>query len=140
MFHPIHEYSDTLRNIYMDDFKASDQFKEFQKRTGRNSISFTKFSEGAKQCPCIQEPGMRVCVDEVETVFGELTTTLANINRKNTTVCECEFCKNEDIKKEELGAGTLLHAFIFSNELNLCLISYCIVRLYTPFGQWFHAS
>lgn len=81
IFHPIHEYNDTLKNIYADDFKESIAFEEFCKRTGRTDISYSKFREGALKCPCIQQPTMRVCVDEIETSFTELTYCLKEIHR-----------------------------------------------------------
>jgi hypothetical protein len=70
--HAVHEYHDTLKNIYLGDFKQSDEFEEYCRRSGKADISFSKFKEGALLCPCIREPTMRVCVDEIETGFSEL--------------------------------------------------------------------
>jgi hypothetical protein len=107
LYHPVHEYCDTLKNIYLDDFLHSPQYNEFKERTGRNTISFTLFKKGAKMCPCIKEPQMRVCVDEVETVFNHLATTLSNIGRRrrDNNDCDCEFCTSEANKKERLKEG-----------------------------------
>ena len=58
-------------------------------------------------CPCIQEPTMRVCVDEVETGMAELCFMLKEILRRSQqkrNTC-CQFCINEDRKKNALGAG-----------------------------------
>ena len=108
-YHAMHEYHDTLKNIYLDDFLNSVDFEEYCARTGRTSVSYGKFLEGALMCPCIREPVMRVCVDEVETAFNELTKTLSNVRKANRTqrrpACTCVFCKNEATKKEELPDG-----------------------------------
>jgi hypothetical protein len=141
VFHPVHEYNDTLKNIYMDDFKASPEYKLFQEKTGRKSISYSMFVRGAKMCKCIKEPTMRVCVDEIETVFAELTTTLANLNRSNTTVCLCPFCRLEDKKKKELGEGKHNSVFVIvylHSKSNFSL--YCSDRLYTPPFKWCDAA
>lgn len=106
-YHAVHEYHDTLKNIYLDDFLSSREFEEFVARTGKTSVSFTKFKEGALMCPCIREPVMRVCVDEVETAFNEVVRTLHNIRKsrwnRNRDECECQFCTHEAVKKERLG-------------------------------------
>ena len=109
VYHPIHEYHDTLKNIYIDDFKNSVEFQEFKGRTGRSSISYTKFLEGALKCPCIRAPVMRVCVDEIETAFNEMAKTLNNVRKKNRNqrrpACRCQFCQNEAVKMAALPAG-----------------------------------
>lgn len=64
--HAVHEYHDTLQNIYLGDFMESEEFAKFCQRSGKTGISFSKFVEGALQCPCIQAPKMRVCVDELK--------------------------------------------------------------------------
>jgi hypothetical protein len=105
VYHPVHEYQDTLKNIYLDDFKTSAEYKLFQKKTGKTNISFTTFYRGVKVCPCIRQPTMRVCVDEIETVFSEFTSSMKNIYRASSILCDCGFCKSEDTKREDLGEG-----------------------------------
>lgn len=106
-YHAVHEYQDTLKNIYLDDFQSSRELEDFVARTGKTSVSFTKFKEGALMCPCIRAPVMRVCVDEVETAFNEVVKTLHNIGKKrwkrNRDDCECPFCTREAVEKERLG-------------------------------------
>ena len=58
--------------------------------------------EGALSCPCIRKPTMRVCVDEIETEFTELTLTLKTILQRSRVKCECDFCVGEAKRKEEL--------------------------------------
>ena len=77
----------------------------FKKKTGRSTIGYTKFREGALLCKCIKKPTMRVCVDEIETEFTELTATLKTILRSSREKCICEFCAFEDVKKNKLGDG-----------------------------------
>ena len=48
---------------------------------------------------------MRVCVDEIETEFTELTATLKTILRSSREKCIREFCTFEDVKKNKLGDG-----------------------------------
>lgn len=106
VYHPVHEYNDKLRNIFLDDFKHSMEFKLFMERTGRTSISYSKFLEGALRCPCIREPQMRVCVDKVETMFSEVSKTLAKIRFNNRILCCCNFCIEQKIMEEVHGTGT----------------------------------
>ena len=104
--HHVHEYHDTLKNIYLGDFKESDEFEEYCRTSGKQDLSYSKFLEGALMCPCIQEPAMRVCVDEIETGFGELVYTMKETLRRSRTkrqLC-CAFCRKEEIRKEEQGA------------------------------------
>ena len=82
LYHAVHEYNDTLKNIYLDDFQASEEFQSFCNRSGRKSICFNTFKRGALRCDCIKKPTMRVCVDENETEFTELTTTLQIITQQ----------------------------------------------------------
>lgn len=109
VYHAIHEYHDTLKNIYMDDFKNSVEFKELKERTGRSSISYSTFLKGALKCPCIRQPVMRVCVDEIETAFNEVVATLNNVRKKNRNQrrpeCKCKFCENEAAKEAALPPG-----------------------------------
>ena len=105
VYHPKHELQDKLQNIYLSDFQNSEEMEAFRARTGRKNIGFSKFVEGAFSCPCIQKPIMRVCVDEVETEFRELTWTLKNVMRNSKVKCDCKFCENEKEKKEMLGDG-----------------------------------
>lgn len=111
-YHAVHEYNDSLRNIFLDDFKHSLEFDMFCKRTGRKSLSYSKFVEGALSCPCIREPTMRVCVDKIETMFTELTTTLAKVNFNNRKTCNCKACANQAKLKEAYGKGNALHCFL----------------------------
>lgn len=108
-YHAIHESHDTLKNIYIDDFLHSVELEEFCARTGRTTVFYGKFLEGALRCRCIRAPVMRVCVDEVETAFNEMTKTLSNVRKANRTqrrpVCECVFCTSEAAKKEGLPDG-----------------------------------
>jgi hypothetical protein len=105
--HPIHEYHDTLKNIYLGDFKQSDHFEQYCRESGKTDISFSIFKRGALMCRCIQQPAMRVCVDEIETGFSELVFLLKNILRRNKTLRKdcCAFCRQEEENKEELGEG-----------------------------------
>lgn len=100
VFHAVHEYNDTLRNIYLDDFQQSEEFQAFCNRTGRSSIGFSKFKVGALSCRCIQQPSMRVCVDEIETEFIENVATLRGIWLKSKSTCNCAFCTIEKGRKE----------------------------------------
>jgi hypothetical protein len=105
-YHARHEYHDTLKNIYLDDFQNSIEFQDFVQRTGKTSVSFRTFVDGALMCPCIKEPVMRVCVDETETAFNEYAKALNNIRKKCRTQrrppCQCQFCINEAARKERL--------------------------------------
>ena len=110
----------------MDDFKTSEEYEAYCRRTGRTSISFSIFCEGALKCKCIRKPSMRVCVDEVETGFTELVTTLRNIQRSSRAICDCRFCQNENRKKDTLGQGKCnvalqLNIFIHYNYYSLTL-------------------
>ena len=71
-----HEYSNTLYDIYLHDFLLSDEYAYLKKSHKGDSISFSTFKLGALQCPCIREPTMRVCVDEIETGFNEILKSL----------------------------------------------------------------
>lgn len=117
-YHAVHEYNDTLKNIFADEFLNSIEFQDFVERTGKQSISFSKFLEGACACPCIRAPVMRVCVDEVETAFNELVKTLNNIRKRNRNQrrpeCACLFCQNEAAKKNSLGSGKFLSIIYFT--------------------------
>ena len=109
VYHAVHEYNDTLKNIYADEFLISVEFRDLVQKFGKTSISFSKFAEGACMCPCIRAPVMRVCVDEVETAFNELVKTLNNVRKRNRNQrrpkCECLFCRNEAAELERLGSG-----------------------------------
>jgi hypothetical protein len=105
VYHAVHEYTDNLKNIYLDDFKNSYSFAAFCRRTGRDNISFSKFKVGALQCKCISKPTMRICVDEVETGFVELLNCLKNVFRTARVVCECDFCRLQAAREADLGAG-----------------------------------
>jgi hypothetical protein len=108
-FHPVHEYCDSLKNIYQDDFKNSIEFQEFVERTGITTVSYGKCVEGALSCPCIREPVWRVCVDEVETGFNEIVTTLNNTRKSNRSkrkpTCICSFYVTQAIEKVNHAAG-----------------------------------
>lgn len=127
-FHPVHEYRDTVKNIYTDVFLKSLAFKEFQERTGRETLSFSKFKEGAFKCPCIQLPKMRVCVDEVETEFAELTKTFESRLRRRPAVdfC-CLACVDQDMEKERLGKGEYCCVIYYSLKYFILLF-----HLYYP--------
>lgn len=105
MYHPVHHLSDTLMNLYQDEFRSSEEYAEFRRRTGRESISFSKFAEGATRCKCIQMPKQRYCVDEVETEFGEIAIAMHNVLKASREQCECSFCVHERNKKRDLGKG-----------------------------------
>ena len=132
MYHPIHEYNDKLRNIFLDDFKHSLEFQLFVERTGRTSISYSKFLEGALKCPCIREPQMRVCVDKIETVFSEFTKTLAKIKFNNRRKCTCDFCVEQARREELYGIGKLNNCYMPSvlNDDNYCFV---FRRLFTEY-------
>ena len=105
-YHPVHEYRDTVKNIYADDFLKSQAFKDFRERTGRATISFSKFKEGAFKCPCIQPPKMKACVDEIETEFNEFTKAFeSKLRRRPATEFCCIACVEQDMEKERLGEG-----------------------------------
>ena len=40
IYHPIHEYNDTLKNIYLDDFRHSEEFKLTCTDSGRTNITY----------------------------------------------------------------------------------------------------
>lgn len=108
-YHAVHEYQDTLKNIYLDEFLTSMEFQDFARRTGKTSISYGIFLKGALMCPCIRAPVMRVCVDETETAFNELVHSLNKVRKKSRSLrkpeCECGFCNNEKVKKNACEAG-----------------------------------
>jgi hypothetical protein len=52
--HCPHEYCDTLKNVYLEDFLYSEEYLDYQKRSGNAGLKYSKFREGAKMCPCIQ--------------------------------------------------------------------------------------
>lgn len=112
VFHPVHEYCDTMKNIYHNDFLKSAEFKAFQERTGRETLGFRKFKEGCFMCPCIQQPKMRVCVDETETSFNELTKTLASALRRRpvTAATCCKACESQAAQKLALGNSKYIFA------------------------------
>ena len=103
-YHAVHEYNDTLHNIFTKEFPESPEFAAFQESTGRKTIGYSKFVEGALLCPCIQPPTMRVCVDEIETKFREVVTTLQSIRQKGIK-CNCNFCIKEIEQKTKQGKG-----------------------------------
>jgi hypothetical protein len=105
IYHPIHEYQDTLQNIYLGDFKESPQFQSYCQEHDQTDISFSIFREGALKCRCIKEPTMRVCVDEIETGFAEMVNNLKEMSRRRRVSCECNFCQSEMQRKVELGEG-----------------------------------
>ena len=108
VFHAPHEYSDTLKNIYLSDFKESVEYAAYLERSGKTDFGYSKFKQGVHLCPCVGEPKMRVCVDELETGFSEMTECLKGILRRSSRVaCECGFCTAEALKQDELGKGKL---------------------------------
>ena len=132
--HPIHEYHDTLKNIYLGDFMQSQEFQEWRRVSGKDTISFSKFVEGALKCRCIQQPSMRVCVDEVETGFAELVFMMKEIMRRSPTKRKdcCAFCRNEEARKADLGTGDF--KMLMTSSIILC--SLCLsFRLYSSFGE-----
>lgn len=142
VYHAVHEYHDTLKNIYLDEFQCSVEFQDFVAKTGKTSVSFGKFLEGALSCPCIKAPVMRVCVDEVETAFNEVVKTLNNVRKKNRTQrkpeCLCVFCVNEAAKKEQLDEGgkqwhTLLFNIIVLLVCLSCSTCYCSQSIFIPY-------
>ena len=65
-------------------------------------------------CPCITEPKFRFCVDETETSFVEILSAL-RARRKNAKQemspqrsCDCNFCVNEEQKKEAAPQGIFI--------------------------------
>jgi hypothetical protein len=103
-YHYPHEYSDTLKNIYLTDFLQSDEHEQLQRKHNRaKDVSFTTFKTGAMSCPCITEPKYRFCVDEVETGFVELLKALQARRKlaKKNNVCTCNFCTREVQNKRE---------------------------------------
>ena len=122
-YHPVHEYRDTVKNIFLDDFLNSKAFEEYKEESGRDTISFSKFKEGAFMCPCIRAPKARVCVDEIETGFNELTKSLENILRQQAATeydC-CPACAMETAKKEGNPEGLPSYYLVFA--------CYCILPL-----------
>ena len=118
--HHVHEYHDTLKNIYLGDFKESVEFEDYCRTSGKEDLSYSKFVEGALMCPCIVEPHMRVCVDEIEVGFGELVHTMKEVLRRSRTQRQqcCDFCRNEAILKEQQGAGNK-HCALFIAYINI---------------------
>lgn len=108
VYHPVHHLNDTLMNIYQDEFRSSEEFAEFRRRTGRPSISFSQFAKGATRCKCIQTPTQRYCVDEIETEFGELVTAMHNVLKTSREQCQCNFCANERNNKRLFGKSEYL--------------------------------
>ena len=109
IYHAVHEYTDTLKNIYYDEFRNSIELQDFVQRTGKTMVSFGMFLKGALKCKCIRAPVMRVCVDEVETAFNELVKTLNNIRKANRSQrkppCPCLFCTNIAAEEENHEPG-----------------------------------
>ena len=94
IYHMPHEYTDLLENIYKKHFLTSMEYKKFCAEQGRErKIGYTKFLEGVRSCPCIREPKMRSCVDEVETEMAESIYSLRCIQRLHLD-CTCSFCVN----------------------------------------------
>lgn len=126
LYHPVHEYRDSVKNIYADDFLKSQAFKDFQERTGRATLSFSKFKEGAFKCPCIQAPKMKVCVDEIETEFNELTKTFeSKLRRRPATEACCIACVEQDMEKERLGEGEFCYVNLyFTRKCSIILSSF----------------
>ena len=104
--HYPHEYCDTLISIYSNEFLESSEFAILTNVLKRDSISFTVFVNGATKCPCVQQPKMRICVDEVETGFFELLRTLKNRRKLKAAACLCNFCFSETQLKEKNQLGT----------------------------------
>jgi hypothetical protein len=117
LFHAPHEYTDTLKNIYLSDFKESVEYAAYRERSGGKDLGYSKFKEGVHLCPCVGEPKMRVCVDELETGFAEMVECLKTILRRSSRMpCDCGFCTAEAQKEEELGKGILkceMHYIIY---------------------------
>jgi hypothetical protein len=104
-FHRVHEYHDTLMNIYLDEFLCSESFKLYTETSGKSSISYTTFIKGAFMCPCIKAPKIRVCVDEIETSFCELSKCLQDIRRQKPATKKfcCEACSILAEEKARVG-------------------------------------
>ena len=105
-YHSVHEYIDTLRNMY-SDFLDSTEFAAFTRRTGRTDMCYTVFKSAALSCKCIQKPKMRVCVDEVEVSFGELLKCMNDLKRSTRGRCVCAFCDNQTNLQEQLKSGII---------------------------------
>jgi hypothetical protein len=104
-YHAIREYSDTLKNIYADNFLSSQEYDDYIRTSGVKSIGYTKFKEGALSCPCVKEPTMRACVDEIETSFSELTYALRQISTRYAQRCDCPYHTAENVMKAKYGKG-----------------------------------
>jgi hypothetical protein len=130
VYHPVHEYRDTVRNIYNDDFLHSAEYRSLLEEHDRDSISFSKFKEGAFMCPCIRSPKSRVCVDEVETGFSELTKCLENLLRQHSVTeydC-CSACAAESVKKELNPEGAAL--YVLAPLIHVLIYNVVYIYLY----------
>jgi hypothetical protein len=128
--HYPHEYTDNLKNIYLTEFLPSDEHNLLCRIHNKSIIGYSIFKEGALHCPCVRQPTMRFCVDEVETGFNEILNSLQDRRKKNkkTNRCECKFCTVEEEKKEEAGSGMfykrLSIAFIHTNDIFYMFAAY----------------
>jgi hypothetical protein len=70
---------------------------------------------------------MRVCVDEIETGFGELVFMLKELLRGNTTPRKdcCEFCRHEASRKQDLEEGEKVRA----NAFIVCFNVYVVLQI-----------
>jgi hypothetical protein len=136
VYHYPHEYTDTLKNIYMTDFLGSDHHEKLLRSRNGRPVSLSTFKEGASKCPCIMEPKYRFCVDETETGFTELLKALQTRRKvaKEDNPCDCNFCRSEATKKKvnPLGAVTMLSIMNIRFLFLLYFMFCCVSRIYSP--------
>ena len=112
MFHFPHEYNDTLYNIYKKEFLISEEYEYLKTVSKRDNISYRIFLEGALLCPCIRQPTLRYCVDEIETGVAELCKTIQSRRKTLKFICECLFCTNER-QREENSEGIMIYIYTY---------------------------
>ena len=120
IYHMRHEYTDTLENIYYNEFLMSSDYADYLELPGSVSIGLTKFMEGALRCKCITAPRMRVCADEIEVDFYEVLYCLKNIKRTvNAKACKCPYCLSRPTGRGteiEINSNLLLSLSVHNNN------------------------
>jgi hypothetical protein len=107
--HQRHEYTDTLENIYRNDFLNSFEYEKWKSKNPDRKIGLTLFKQAATKCKCIGPPKMRCCVDETETNFEHALITLKHIRRSKVgQQCECVYCTNDNARRQEKGIYIVL--------------------------------
>lgn len=140
IYHPPHEYTDLLQNIYHHDFLESAEYRKFQRENNGTTIGYSIFKRGATRCPCIQAPSMRVCVDEVETEFAELLHSVKKYYSKHQDRCKCSFCSARHDGRSNALSGNIVIFYCRYCDNNLLYILLLMLQIILIHCQAFFFS